>query len=357
MSPELLEAADESAAVELLHELGCTDGLPVVVPTPERVDRMVLATGLDPDLVLGPLGPSMGAATVEKVAVAAVMAGCLPDHAPVVVAAVRAVADQRFDLSEVQATTHAISPLVLVNGPVRAAVGLASGFGALGHGHRANVSIGRALRLALVNIGGGRPGVSDMALLGHPGKLGACLAEDEGASPWEPMHVALGFDADESVVTVVGTEAPHSVMAVTDGDDPSSPERIVDAVAAAFSAVSTNNALLRGGVGVVVLNPEHAAALAGAGWSRADVAAAIHERAGNPRARLARAVPAFAGSGDPDDFLRCFETPDDVLLLVAGGGGLYSVVFPTWCAGGHRNRAISVPIELDQACAVPGLDR
>lgn len=351
---DLLEAPDEGAALELLHELGCTDGLPVVVPTPERVARTVLATGLDADLVLGQLGPSMGVATVEKVATAAVMAGCLPDHAPVVVAAVRAVADERFDLSEVQATTHAISPLILVNGPVRSAAGVASGFGALGPGHRANVAIGRALRLALINIGGGRPGISDMALLGHPGKLAACLAEAEEASPWEPLHVDLGFDVDESVVTVVGTEAPHSVMAVTDGDDPGSPDRIVDALVGAFSAVSTNNALLRGGTGVVVLNPEHAAVLGGAGWSRADVAGAVHDRAGNPRSRLARAVPAFAGSGDPDDFLRCFATPDDVLVLVAGGGGLYSTVFPTWCAGGHRNRAISVAVELDQSCAIPG---
>jgi len=355
VSADLLEAADEHAAVELLHELGCTDGLPVVVPTEERVARMVLATGLDADLVLGQLGPAMGVATVEKVAIAAVMAGCLPDHAPVVVAAVRAVADERFDLSEVQATTHAISPLVIVNGPVRSAAGIASGFGALGPGHRANVAIGRALRLALINIGGGRPGVSDMALLGHPGKLAACLAEAEESSPWEPLHASLGFDASQSVVTVVGTEAPHSVMAVTDGDDPASPDRIVDAVVAAFAAVSTNNALLRGGVGVVVLNPEHAAVLGAAGWSRSDVAAAVHDRAGNPRARLARAVPAFAGSGDPEELLRCFESPDDVLVLVAGGGGLYSTVFPTWCAGGHRNRAISVEVELDQACAIPGL--
>jgi hypothetical protein len=120
--------------VELLHDLGCTDGLPVVVPIPARIARMVLATGLDGDLVPGELGPAMGVATVEKVAVAAVMAGCLPDHAPVVVAAVRAVADPRFDLTERQATTHGTAPLVVVNGPVRRAVGLASGFGALGPG-------------------------------------------------------------------------------------------------------------------------------------------------------------------------------------------------------------------------------
>jgi hypothetical protein len=350
-----LQAADEAAAVELLHELGCTDGLPVIVPTPDRVERMVLATGLDGDLVLAELGPAMGVATVEKVAVAAVMAGCLPDHAPLVVAAVRAIADPRFDLTEMQATTHCTAPLLIVNGPVRAALGVASGFGALGPGHRTNAVVGRALRLAMINIGGGRTGESDMALLGHPGKFTYCLGEAEEASPWEPLHVARGYRSEQSVVTVVGAEAPHSVMTVTDGDDPSSPDRVLDAVASAFSALSTNNAMLRGGAGVVVLNPEHAAVLAGAGaLSRADVADAITERAGNRRAVLARQVPAFAGTGDPDDFVRCFRSPDDVVVLVAGGGGLYSMVMPTWCAGSHQNPAVSVEVDLDQACAIPG---
>jgi hypothetical protein len=351
----LLEAADEVAAIEVLHGLGCTDGLPVIVPTPERVERMVLAGGLDGDLVLGELGPALGVATVEKVAAAAVMAGCLPDHAPLVLAAVRAIADPRFDLTEMQATTHNTAPLVLVNGPVRHAVDVASGFGALGPGHRTNASVGRALRLVMINIGGGRPGESDMALLGHPGKFTYCLGEAEEASPWEPFHVSRGFAADESVVTVVGAEGPHSVMAVTDGDDPSSPDRVLRAVASAFSALSTNNAMLRGGAGVVVLNPEHAEVLARSGMSRRDVAVAIAELAGNPRSVLAGQVPSFAGSGDPDEFLPCFARPDDLLVLVAGGVGLYSVVMPTWCAGSHRNSPVSVPIELDQACAIPGL--
>jgi hypothetical protein len=351
----LLEARDEAAAVELLHELGCTDGLPVIVPTSERVERMVLASGLDGDLDLGELGPALGAATVEKVAAAAVMAGCLPDHMVLVVAAVRAVADPRFDLTEMQATTHCTAPLLLVNGPIRATAGIAAGFGAMGPGHRGNAAVGRALRLAMINIGGGRPGESDMSLLGHPGKFTFCLAEAEEKSPWEPLHVARGFLAEQSVVTAVGAEGPHSVMVVTDEDDPSSPDRVIDAVASMFSALGTNNAMLQGGAGIVVLNPEHAGVLAAAGLSRADVTAAITARAGNRRDVLARQTPAFGRAGAPDDFVPCFHRPEDVLLLVAGGVGLYSMVMPTWCAGSHRNTPVSVEVEVDQACEIPGL--
>ena len=192
----LLEAVDEAAALERLHELGCTDGLPVVVPTPERVGRMVLASGYDGDLLLGEMGPALGACTIEHVAACAVMAGCLPDHMPIVVAAVRAVLDPSFDCTEMQATTHSITPLVIVNGPAVGWCGLHGGFGALGPGHRANASIGRALRLTMMNIGGARPGSSDMALLGHPGKFTYCLAEDEEHSPFPPLHVDLGFNAE-----------------------------------------------------------------------------------------------------------------------------------------------------------------
>ena len=208
-----LEAADEAAAVEQLHALGCTDGLPVIVPTPERVERMVLAMGLDADLSLGEMGPMGGIATVEKVAVAAVMAGCLPDHAPVVLAAVEAVLDPAFDLTEMQATTHCTAPLVIVCGPAREQCGpVACGFGALGPGYRANACIGRALRLAMINVGGGRPGESDMALHGHPGKFTYCLAEDEAASPFPPLHTTFGLAPEQGAVVVIGAEAPHSVI-------------------------------------------------------------------------------------------------------------------------------------------------
>ncbi|MEM7341218.1 MAG: hypothetical protein AAF467_21365 [Actinomycetota bacterium] len=353
MSDQYLTAVSEADAVEELHQLGCTDGLPVIVPTPERVDRAVLATGLGAALSLGALGPNLGDATVEKVATAAVMAGCLPDYLPAVVAAVQAVADPAFDLTEMQATTHSTAPFIIVNGPARSAMGVASGYGALGPGFRANASIGRALRLAMINIGGARPGEADMALLGHPGKFTYCLGELEEASPWEPLHASRGFTPDSSAVTVVGAEGPHSVIAVADRADDPGGERILDAVAEGFASRITNNAILRGGAGVVIINPDHAAVLGEAGLSRADVQQAIVDRAVNTRGDLAARAPAFGGGGDPDDLVPAFFDPADVLVLVAGGPGLYSVIMPTWCAGPNRNRAVSMAIELDQACAVP----
>ncbi len=343
----LLKASDEETALEELHRLGCTDGLPVVIPTRERVERMVLAACLDADLVIGEMGPALGACTVEKLAAAAVMAGCTPDHMPVVLAAALAVMDPAFDLTEMQATTHCTAPLLLVSGPARHECGgIASSYGALGPGHRANASIGRALRLAMINIGGGRAGISDMALLGHPGKFSYCLGESEEESPFEPFHWSRGFGPDESALTVIGTEAPHSVIGVTDADDPGSCDRLLDALAGAFANPATNNAALGGGAAVVVLNPEHANALAAVGHTRASLATAIYERA-------TRVVRDTSLLGNLEK--RCFATPDDVLVWVAGGAGLYSVVMPTWCAGPHKNRAVTKPIVIGQACEIPGV--
>lgn len=350
---ERLQAVDEAAALEELHRLGCTDGLPVVIPTPERVERMVIASGHPADLELGQMGPNLGSCTIEKLAIAAVMAGCLPDHLPVVLAAATAIMDERFDLTEVQATTHSISPLLIVNGPAAETCGPISGsFGALGPGHRANASIGRALRLMMINVGGGRPGVSDMALLGHPGKFAACLAEDEASSPFEPLHVSLGFSTEQSTVTVVGTDAPHSVMAITDADDPGSADRLLTSLALAFANVTTNNAVLRNGQAALAINPDHANLLAANGHTRASVAEAVVERAVVPGRELLRAAGSM-GRVDPDRDYRCFGAPEDLLVFVAGGGGLYSAAFPSWCAGPHRNRAITVEIETDQACELP----
>ena len=352
----LLEAPDETSALEALHELGCTDGLPVVVPTPARVERMVLASGLPGDLTVAAMGPALGAATVEKIATAAVMAGCLPDYMPVVLAAVQAVSDPAFDLTEMQATTHCLAPLLIVNGPVRDAVGIASGFGAFGPGFRANASIGRALRLTMTNIGGARPGVSDMALLGHPGKFTFCIGEDEEASPFTPLHVGRGFNPEDSVVTVVGVEAPQSVICVTDADDPESANRLLAVLAASLGNVGSNNAQLRNGSAVVVLNPDHASVLAAAGYDREKIAEALCERAGNPRGLLRQLNPSFGrGPGADEDVLRCFRDPSDILVVHAGGGGLYSMVCHSWCAGPHANRAVSHRVEIDQACEIPGM--
>jgi hypothetical protein len=349
----VLHAVDEADALEQLHRLGCTDGLPVVIPTPDRVRRCVLATVTDPTTSLGVMGPVGSLTTIEQVATNAVMAGCEPDHMPIVVATLRALLRPDYDLSEAQSTTHSTAPLVVVSGPLAQACAIAGGFGALGPGHRANASIGRAVRLCLMNIGGAKPGVSDMALLGHPGKFTMCLTENLDESPWGPCSVDAGFDPLDSVVTVIGVEAPHSVVFVDDADNPDSPQRLLRVVARAIANPGSNNAFFRTGSVAVAFNPEHAAVLARAGMSRADVQRELHRLATNRRGDLRRLNPAFAGPGDEDDELPTLPSPDHVLVLVAGGGGLYSSVFPSWSAGAHSNPILHERIDTDQACAVP----
>ncbi len=348
---ELLSAIDEYAALESLHVSGCTDGLPVVVPTPERVQRMVLACGQDADMVLGTMGPGHGIATIENIAVSAVMAGCLLEYMPVVLAAAKAVIDPVFDLTEMQATTHCTAPLIIVNGPVRHSCGIASGYGALGPGHRANASIGCALRLAMINIGKAQPGSSDMALLGHPGKFTYCLAEDEENSPFPPLHTSLGFDLEQSVVTVIGAEAPHSVLFAGDGNDPEAYKALLEMLSIAIANPATNNAILTGGAAVVVLNPEHAAIFEKAGLSREDIAAAICDQSVMTQAQLQRFAKGFTGPDETER--RAFKGPEQVLVMMAGGSGLYSMVMPSWCAGEHRNSASSVVVEDDFFCELP----
>jgi hypothetical protein len=348
-----LIAVDEADALEQLHRMGCTDGLPVVIPTPERVARCVLATGADPTLSLGVMGPLGAATTIERVATNAVMAGCDPDHMPIVIAVLRALLRPEYDLSEAQSTTHCTAPLIIISGPLVEVWGIAGGFGALGPGHRANASIGRAVRLCLTNIGGAKPGVSDMALLGQPGKFTMCIAENTAESPWEPCSVAAGFDPFDSVVTVIGVEGPHSVVFVDDADDPDSAIRLLRVLARAIANPGSNNAFMRTGSVAVAINPDHAAVLARAGLGRADVQRELHRLATNTRRDLRELNPAFAGTGDADDELHALPSPDHVLVLVAGGGGLYSTVFPSWSAGAHLNPILHELIDADQACEVP----
>lgn len=348
-------AVDEGEALEFLHANNCTDGLPVVIPTAARVERMILASGLDAESDLGSMGPGGGAATVAKIAANAVMAGCIPDYMPVVVAGIRAILQPAFDLAEMQSTTHCIAPLTIVSGLMVDACGIASGFGALGPGHRANASIGRAIRLCMMNIGGARPGTSDMALLGHPGKFSFCLAEDHASSPWESLASHHGYPNGTSTVTIVGTEPPHSVVFVNDADDPDSPQRLLRALAAVVANTGSNNANLRGGTVAIALNPEHADVLAGAGWSRGDVQRQIAALATNPRGLLHSLNPGLVRDGDPDELLSSVKGPENIVLFVAGGSGLYSAVFPSWGAGAHANPVVHAAIETDQACVIPGM--
>ncbi len=352
---ELLTASDEEAALEMLHDLDCTDGLPVVVPTPARVERLVLATGLEADMVLGEMGPMMGIATVQKVGAAAVMAGCKPDYMPLVIAAVKAAIDPRFDLGQLQATTHCTAPLIIVNGPARYDCGpVASGYGALGSGHRANASIGRALRLCMINIGGGRPGISDMALHGHPGKFTYCLAEAEEESPFPPLHTSLGFETSDGVVTLLGCEAPHSVLYSDNADDPEDAEKLLYVLSVGLANIATNNAIFTSGTALVVLGPKHADVLGRANLSREAVQQRLWELTHLPTANHDRYGGQF-GSRFSGETYPAFTQPENILVMVAGGSGLYSMVMPNWGGADHANSAVSVKVENNFFCEVPSL--
>ncbi len=356
MKASLHTSYDESTALEELHERRWTDGLPVVVPTLERVEAMIMGGGVEPDIILGAVGPGYGECTVEKAAVNAVMAGCLPEYFPVVIAAVRAVCADEFDLGVMQSTTHALGPVIIVNGEAREQCGgIASGWGALGPGHRANASIGRALRLVLGNVGGAQPGLSDMAVLGQPGKFTACFAEAEETSPFEPLHVSRGFSAEQSTVTVVGVESPHSVILTPDGDDPQGAERMLRTLGAAIANAGSNSTYGGRATTLVVLNPAHARILAKYGFTRRLVQQRLHELATNPKRVVSswattRQYPAEEG----DELVHAIASPEKVVVAVAGGEGIYSAVFNAWGAGEHGVLPVTKEIEIGQACELPG---
>jgi hypothetical protein len=316
-------------------ERGWGDGLPLIPPTQERVARMVAGVARPARELVAVLPLSLGQATVQVVAVNAVMAGALPEHLPVILAAVEAVAQPEFNLQAIQATTHPCTPLVIVNGPVARQLGVNAAGNALGQGHRANAAIGRALRLTLVNVGGARPGLEDRATLGHPGKYSYCMAEHETASPWESLAEERGFAEGDSTVTVCGSDAPHNV-----NDHASfTPEAIVSTIARTAATVGMNNIYL-GGEPLVVLGPEHAATVAAGGLSKADFKRAVWAEARLPLAHFTRAnIERFAtiypeGFRDrPADALAPMARDwRDIMVVVAGGAGKHSAVIPTFGA-------------------------
>ena len=323
---------------------GWSDGMPVLPPTAERVARILGPLAPRSADVIAMLAPRRGVATLEAIAANLALAGALPGHLPVVVAAIRALADPRFNLNAIQTTTHPCTPLLIANGPIAPRLGINAGANALGQGHRANAVIGRAVRLTLQNVGGARPGREDRATLGHPGKYSYCLAENEAESPWAPLHVERGFGAAESCVTVCGSEAPHNV----NDHGSTSAEALVFALAGTAATTGSNDVYL-GGEPLIVLGPEHARTFADSGWSKADVKRVIWERA---RVRLDRFSPENRerfGVLDPERFkgrllaeeVALCASPDDLMVIVAGGPGKHSAIIPTFGA----TRSVTLPIE------------
>ncbi len=352
--PAPLTATAGASAVEAPDDLDAfqtwamdarwSDGLVVLPPTAERVARVLGAWAPRRAEVVATLAPLDGRATLEAIAINAALAGAGPEHLPVVVAAVRALARPEFNLNAIQTTTHPCTPLLIVNGPVAARLAISGGPNALGNGHRANAVIGRAVRLVLQNVGGARPGHEDRATLGHPGKFSYCLAENEAASPWAPLHVERGFPAGASTVTVAGAEAPHNV----NDHGSTTAEALLLALAGTAATPGSNNVYL-GGNPVVILGPEHAATIAGSGWSKAELKRRLWERA---RVRLDRfsaenlarfgviAPERFVGRPAGADVPWCVQA-EDLLVIVAGGPGKHSSVVPTFGA----TRSVTVAIE------------
>ncbi|MDH3314844.1 MAG: hypothetical protein OEN48_12175 [Betaproteobacteria bacterium] len=345
--PHVVEPNDTFDRVnDYFYERGWTDGLPVVPPTEERVRAML--DGMpwrNPHEVIGAIPPRMGDATMRQIAVNAVMAGCKREYLPVVVAALQAVCDPAYGLAHRQTSTHAGAPLIIVNGPIVQRLRINCGRGLFGPGWRANATIGRGLRLILVNIGGAGPAV-DAAQTGHPGKYTYCIAEYEAANPWEPLHVERGFTRDQSVVTVVNAEAPHSMTENIRTD----PHGIVETFASSMATLGVNN-LYSQGHPILVTGIEHARHFATAGWSKMNVKQALFERARQPwglvKDRGKSKGPRFPEFVDRND--DCSRVPivceaRDLIVIVAGGPGGKSMYLPT--AGG-QSLSVSRRIETE----------
>jgi hypothetical protein len=311
-APAAVLLADEHDAVERCHELGWTDGLPVIPPTARRVDVMLEVLG-DPDEVLASMPPSGAPVSNRALAANAVMAGCLPEHLPVLAAIVEAVCVPEFNLHGIATTTGPSTPFAVVGGPAAVAAGLNAGRGALGPGWRANASIGRAVRLLIANVGGARPGQVSKSIMAQPGRYTMCIAENEAQSPWEPLRETVGLDPRRSAVTVLGATGTMNVL---------TPRSDVDAMltllADSLAYLGNPNVVMgRGTVGVVI-TPGHAAAMARAGLSKADVAAEIWARSFIPVERF----PASAYPDPPYEFV----IRDGRVYPVAGPSHIYVVV-------------------------------
>ena len=279
---------DGDGAQEELAASGVTDGLPVVPPTPARVEHMLKLHGYDGKAVLAVLPPIYGEATWQSIAINAVMAGCRPEYLPVVGAAVEAIAAEEFNLLGIGTTTGSAAPLIVVNGPIAKQIGMNAAGNALGPGNRANATIGRAMSLVLRNIGGAMPGELDMATLGQPAKYTCCLAENEAASPWTPLHVERGFDPNANVVTVFGATGTIEVVDSVSGKGQDLARTYAQSMLIAGAASTTG--LLGSGEPLIIMPPESTMIFGRDGYTKEKVKAAIYEQAVMPLDRLSPAM-------------------------------------------------------------------
>lgn len=318
---------------------GWGDGLPCIPPTPALVDEML--DGANPDEPIAEIPPTNGVVTNAFAAANAVMAGCPSGSLPVVRTAVCAVAQPDFNPLGVQSTTQSAGVLVIVNGPIRHGLEFESGAGCLASG-RTNLTVGRAVRLTLANVGGAKPGLGDRASHGFPGKIAFCFAEAEELSPWAPLSSRAGLEPGTSAVTVVSASGFTNVLELGEGCD------VISSVAAILSGPGNNDCMF-GGNPIVVLPPELVELFVDKGMSKADVQSALWERgtvrAGDmsePNREMMAAVrTAHYGAIADDTQLHVSNTPDDLLVVVAGGPGTHAAYIPTF----GLSRAVTLEID------------
>lgn len=337
---EVALEGDDALVAEQLYAWGWTDGLPVIPPTKERVERFCAAALHPPEHELGAIAPRGAGITVRQLAANAVMAGCLPNYMPILEAAVAAMSVDGLNLYGVQMTTHPCALMVLVHGPAAADAGMNAGTGCMGQGNRANGTIGRAARFVAMNIGGARPGdgetetAIDRATQGTPAKWSFCFAENEARSPWEPFRVSLGMSKEDSAVTVAAVEGPHNI----NDHQSDSGEELLFTIAETMSTPGANT-LYRGGDQFVVLGPEHAEVIAKTFSRRAaqeylfEHARVSLERIGKKKLDEASTWGGYKKQlAEWGGRIPVARAPEDIRLLVAGGTGKHSVWLPTFGA-------------------------
>ena len=347
LASKTYEAADFSAAQELYHTNGWTDGLPIVPPTAEAVEACLDWVMMPPDQLIG-VEPVRGLPiTAEKLAINAVMAGCLPMHFPVVITAWTAMMQEPFLIHGATASTGGCAILVVINGPIRKEIGASGTFNALGNSDRATSVIGRAIRLCLINLLNARPGEIDRSTLGHPGKFSYCIAEDEEDTTWKSLSEQRGIERAASAVTVMAAGAPRQIM----NEWTTKPEEILETFAADIRANLRHYSIHPGNYALIIPKQlrEH---LQAAKWSKTDVANFIHERA-----RIKRGEWADVGKGavvrdKGDKIYPALETTDHLLVIAAGGpAGGFGAVIPPWL--GNKSRAVTLPIGACVDCEPP----
>ena len=331
---------------EHFHAQGWSDGLPIMPPTEDAVAEMLSYTDLPPETVMGKMPPGDGTVTVEKVAANAVMAGCLGEYFPVVLAGVRAMLRKEFNVGSVSVTTGGAAPCFIVSGPVADRLGINGGTGCLGPGFRANLAIGRALRLVIRNVAGARPGEMDKSTHAWPGKISLCFAENEARNPWDPLRVNRGFPAESSTITVIGIRAIHYINEGGQETGRGNLQTIAGAMRR-LGLVNYLHQMNRTAVGLV-LGPEHAREIANDGFSREDVQNYLFHHARMPVSTLQnrsywnfRTWPTWYDADDPDFMVPIVYAPEDFVITVAGGDGRHSVWLPSW----YTTQCVTEPIE------------